>query len=66
MLKGALLQSMNGADFHEKRRAAEEVVSRLVKHGFSALFAGGYVRDKLLGNLRAPISILLPMQRLRR
>jgi poly(A) polymerase len=41
---------MNGANFQEKRRAAEEVVSRLAKNGFSALFAGGYVRDKLLGN----------------
>jgi tRNA nucleotidyltransferase/poly(A) polymerase len=41
---------MNGANFQEKRQAAEEVVSRLVKNGFSAFFAGGYVRDKLLGN----------------
>ncbi len=41
---------MNGTNIQEKRIAAEEIVSKLVKNGFNALFAGGYVRDKLLGN----------------
>jgi poly(A) polymerase len=41
---------MNGANFQERRQAAEAVLVRLAERGFTALFAGGCVRDMLLGH----------------
>jgi len=49
-MQGSVPQPMNGAEFKEKRIAAEKIVSRLAERGHTALFAGGYVRDKLLGH----------------
>lgn len=41
---------MNAVTLQAKRTAALDIVSRLINKGHTALFAGGYVRDKLLGN----------------
>jgi tRNA nucleotidyltransferase/poly(A) polymerase len=41
---------MNAVTPQAKRSAALEIVIRLVNKGHKALFAGGYVRDMLLGN----------------
>ncbi len=49
-MQGSAPQLMNGADLQEKLIAAEKIVSRLAERGHTALFAGGYVRDKLLGH----------------
>jgi tRNA nucleotidyltransferase/poly(A) polymerase len=41
-------QSMNDTLAKNKQQAALQVVSHLVKNGFTALFAGGCVRDRIL------------------
>lgn len=41
---------MEKDDSQQKRAAARSLVERLVSQGYRALFAGGYVRDMLMGN----------------
>jgi putative nucleotidyltransferase with HDIG domain len=41
---------MNAITHKAKLAAALEIVDRLVNKGYTSLFAGGYVRDMLLGN----------------
>jgi len=38
------------AKHSERYDAALSIISRLVHHGYQALFAGGYVRDMIMGN----------------
>lgn len=41
---------MEKDESQKKRAAARSLVERLVSQGYKALFAGGYVRDMLMGN----------------
>ncbi|MBD3318255.1 MAG: CCA tRNA nucleotidyltransferase, partial [Chitinivibrionales bacterium] len=49
---------LENVDTNERERLAVAIARRLSKHGFQALFAGGYVRDRLLGvEVRGDIDI---------